>query len=69
MMQQVTKARFYGAIFDGGLDVHPTITNDRYPYSSDWKFHRKPGTPLFGRTVDRIEGGQTVTDYFLVVSQ
>ena len=64
-MTKVSKNEFFKRIYEGKLDVHPSIVSARFPYTSDWKFQRQYGAPLFGRTVDRIEGGLTVTDYFV----
>lgn len=63
-MRQVTKAEFFGDITARKLDVHPTITNDRHPYASTWTFPRQPGRPVYGKSVDRIERGVLVTDYY-----
>lgn len=63
-MREVTKEEFFKPIYDGGLDVHPEITT-RFPYTSVWRFHRQIGRPVFGKTVDRLEGGLTKTAYFL----
>ena len=62
-MKQVSKADFFGPIFANRLDVHPRITNDRWPYRTDWQFHRKPGAPLYGKAIGKTDG---TNDYFLV---
>lgn len=64
-LRQVSRDQFFGPIHDRGLDVHPEIVTSRYPYTADWRFHRRPGRPLYGRTVGRIEGAAEVTDYFV----
>lgn len=63
-MKQVTKDEFFAAIRARELDVHPTIVTSKYPYTSDWTFHRQGGR-LYGRSVGRMEGGCEVTDYFI----
>jgi hypothetical protein len=63
-MIAVSKDEFYRRIYEGGLDVHPSIVT-RFPFTSDWKFHRRLGQPLFGRSVQRVEGGRIETDYFV----
>ena len=63
-MKQVSKDEFFRRICDGGLDVHPSIVTGS-PYTSEWRFHRLLGQPLFGKSVERIEGGLIVTDYFI----
>lgn len=62
---QVSHDKFFERINSQKLDVQPRIVNDRYPYTASWDFHRLPGRPVYGKTVDRVEGGRTVTDYFL----
>ncbi|MFC4624195.1 hypothetical protein ACFO1V_02965 [Daeguia caeni] len=61
-MRQVSKGEFYAAV--GKLNVHPKIVSG-FPYECQWIFLNDPRGPLFGKTVDRVEGGLTVTDYFL----
>lgn len=68
MMHLVSKADFFKPIYDNGLDVHPSIVS-RFPYTSEWRFHRKLSAPLYGKTVDRLERGMIVTDYFVAESQ
>jgi len=58
-MRQVTKDDFYAAM--GPLNVHPTITNDKWPYTSDWMV----GRVVVGRTVGRLEGPFERKDYYL----
>jgi len=60
--RQVSKDEFYKPIFGKGLDVHPTIVTDKWPYTSEWTFHHITGRPVYGRTVGRADGG---TDYFV----
>lgn len=64
-MRQVTRVEFFNDIIARKLDVHPTITNDRFPYASAWIFPRQPGRPVYGKSVDRLERGALVTDYYL----
>lgn len=64
-MKEVSKAEFFAPIYANNLDVHPTIVSDRYPYTSEWRFPRRPGRPLYGKTVDRVESNQTRTTYLL----
>lgn len=64
-MREVSKADFYKPIFEQRLDVQPRITSDRFPYTSLWEFHRSPGRPVYGKTVDRVEGGRVLTSYFV----
>ena len=64
-LRQVTREEFFAPIYAKGLDVHPSIVTAHYPYTSEWRFHRQFGTPLFGKTVGRIEGGLAVKDYYL----
>ncbi len=63
-MKQVTKEEFFAPIYADGLDVHPSIVT-KFPYTSVWRFHRRLGEPLYGKTVDKFDGGKTTTDYFL----
>lgn len=63
-MTMVGKEEFFRRIRDERLDVHPRIIT-RFPYTSNWEFHRMPSRPLFGATVDRVEGGKIVTEYFV----
>lgn len=63
-MRQVSRDEFLKPIFARGLDVHPSIISN-FPYTSIWQFHRQMGSPAYGKTVDRVERGQTVTEYFV----
>jgi hypothetical protein len=60
-MIQVTKEKFFAVI--GPRDVHPWISNNRYPYTKDWFL--QPGRSLIGKSVGRTERGEHFTDYFL----
>lgn len=62
-MRQVTKEEFYRKV--GPLNVHPSPTGS-YPYTSEWKYldYSKHGQ-LFGKSVGRQDGGNTVTDYYI----
>lgn len=64
-MKQVSKGEFFAPIYARNLDVHPYIVNERHPYTEEWRFPRRPGRPLYGKTVDRIEGGTIRTAYFI----
>lgn len=61
-MRKVSKDDFYAAV--GTLNVSPQIVSG-FPYTCRWIFLDNPHGALFGKTVDRIEGGLTATDYFL----
>lgn len=61
--RRVTKDQFFAPIYDLGLDVHPDIIS-RFPYTSEWRHQKRIGRPLYGRTVQRLEGALIVTDYF-----
>ncbi len=63
-MRQVTKKEFYDKVYDGKHNVHPSIIG-KWPYTSHWIYLNNPHGPLFGKTVERLEGGLIVTDYFL----
>ncbi len=63
-MREVTKDEFFKPIRDKGFDVHPSIVS-KFPYTSLWKFPRKFGEPVYGKTVDRKEGGRILTAYFV----
>lgn len=64
-MRPVSRDEFFARLYAEKQDIHPRITNDRYPYSSDWNYQRRPGAPPFGRTIGRVEHGITVKSYFL----
>ena len=61
-MRPVTEEEFYAAV--GPLNVHPRIKG-QWPYTCHWVYLDNPHGHLFGKTVDRVEGGLTVTDYFM----
>jgi hypothetical protein len=61
-MREVSKDEFFATV--GPLDVHPTIVT-RFPYTSEWRFHRQLGAPLFGKTVGRMDGATIRTSYFI----
>lgn len=58
-MTKVSRDEFYKAV--GPLNVHPHIVTS-FPYTSDWQL---PTRQTIGRSVDRVEGGLIVTDYYL----
>lgn len=61
-MQEVTKEEFYRAIYEGNLNVHPTVEG-RYPFTSVFKF---PSGRVFGKVVDREEiPGKVVSTYYV----
>jgi hypothetical protein len=62
-LHEVTRDEFLATIFADGLDVHPTIVS-RFPYTSEWRFHRQLGAPLYGMTIDMVEDGLIKTTYF-----
>lgn len=64
-MRQVSKEEFYGPIWKDRLNVHPSIVNDRYPYTSEWRYLNDPMRRIYGRVVGRMEGGLSVKDYYL----
>ena len=64
-MRKVTKEQFFAPIYAKNLDVHPRIVTG-FPYTSSWEFHRQVNRAVYGKTVDRVEGGRISTDYFLV---
>jgi len=61
-LRPVTKDQFFAPIYRDKLDVHPSIVTN-FPYTSEWRFHRRLGAPLYGKTVD--DGGITATVYLL----
>lgn len=61
-MKQVSRNEFFAAVAASTRDIHPSIVSAKYPYTSEWKFHRELGQPLFGKSVGRKDGGH---DYFL----
>jgi len=58
-MLQVTKDQFYATV--GPLNATSAITNDKWPYTSDFTIHRE----LVGRVIGRLEGPFEVKDYYL----
>jgi hypothetical protein len=64
-MRQVSKDEFFTALRAEKRDVHPSIVNGTYPYTSNWQFQREMSRGLFGKSVGRIEAGTSVNDYFL----
>lgn len=60
-MKKVSKEEFFAAI--GPRDVHPTITNDKYPYKADWK--TRIGRQVVGRSEGFVKDGVAGTNYFL----
>lgn len=49
-MRQVTKPQFYASI--GDRNVHPYITSDKYPYTTEW---RDPRGRVFGQMIPKID--------------
>ena len=64
-MRQVSKEEFYGPIYEGRLNLHPSIVNDKFPYTSVFKWLVAPWREPYGKIVDRVEGGSVVRDYFV----
>jgi hypothetical protein len=62
-VRQVSKDEFYKAV--GPLNVHPNIVTG-WPYTSEWRLQNDMARTLIGKTILRQEGGQLLTDYFLV---
>lgn len=62
-MRPVSKEEFFDVI--GPMNVIPRITNNHYPYTSDWCRQDKPGNPVVGKSVGRLENQIHVTDYYL----
>jgi hypothetical protein len=60
MLQKVSHQQFFSDIYTNNLDVHPTIVT-RFPYTSEWKFHRRLGQPLYGKTVETVKGGRSIS--------
>lgn len=61
-MQPVSKEKFYATV--GPLNVHPRIVNSSHPYTSIWEL-QNGSRKVIGKSVDRMEGGRSLTDYFL----
>ncbi len=61
-MKKVSRDEFYKTV--GRLNVHPQIMTN-YPYTSDWRLQSEPMRQPVGRSVDRVEGGVIVTDYYV----
>lgn len=59
-MREVSKDEFWAAVMATALNIHPRITNDRWPYVSDWEV-QSTGRALFGRSTsdDSLSGGAT----------
>lgn len=62
-MNRVSKEEFFRVI--GPLNVHPSIRPTKFPYTSDWK---TPQGKLYGTSIDHVESGAIITDYYLVAS-
>jgi len=56
-MRQVSKEEFYKAV--GPLDVHPRITNSKWPYVSMWEFPRQPHRQPIGKSEGHTDGTHT----------
>lgn len=67
-MREVSKEAFYAPIYDRWLNVHPNIQPTSFPYTSFWKYQGAAHGKIYGKTVDRVRGGVTVTSYFLAES-
>lgn len=61
-MRLVTKDEFYGPIYARNLNVHPSIVNDRPPYTSVFRYLNNPHAPPFGKVVGLPDG---TNEYYL----
>ena len=61
-MTKVSRDEFFKAV--ARMNVHPQIVTN-YPYTADWRLQSEPMRQPVGRTVDRVDGGSIVTDYYL----
>ena len=57
MMREVSKAEFYGPIYEKRLNVHPYLQPGPYPYISIWKY--------MGSLAGKVYGKSDGTKYFL----
>ena len=64
-MREVTKDEFYRRIYDDGLDLHPTIVSNAYPYTSVFRWRKNPHAEPYGKVVGTIERGVEVNTYFV----
>lgn len=64
MVRQTSKKGFFEPIYAKKLNVHPRIVS-QFPYTCEWRFIGQFNSPVYGKTVDRIERGVVVTDYFV----
>ena len=55
-MRRVTKDEFYGGIYSRNLNVHPSIENSVWPYTSVWKFLNSPHGAPYGKAVGLRDG-------------
>jgi hypothetical protein len=60
--KQVSKEQFFSTV--GKLDVHPTIINSKYPYTSDWKLR---DGKVVGRSVGQENVGWLADNYLYFV--
>lgn len=49
-MKQITKEQFYASV--GAFNVHPYITSNTYPYTTEW---RNPAGKVYGRVIPKID--------------
>lgn len=64
-VRAVTAERFFAVVKP--LDVVASIQPGAYPYTSIWKL--RYGGHVVGKSVGRMDGGLTVTDYYLSEGQ
>ena len=63
-MREVSKYEFYEVIRKGNLNVHPTIINHTYPYTSIWKYLNGYGK-IFGKSEGKLDRGILTETYFI----
>ena len=61
-MTLVTKDEFYGEIYRRNLNVHPTIINGKWPYTSVFRYLNSPHASPFGKAVELANGTK---EYYL----
>lgn len=57
-MRRVTKEEFYGEIYRRNLNVHPSIVNGKWPYTSVFRFLNNPHNASFGKVVEQADGSK-----------
>lgn len=61
-MRSVSKDEFYGPIYAKGLNVHPSIVNGKWPYTSVFRFLNNPHAVPYGKVVGLPDGSK---EYYL----